>query len=35
VAAGAQASNEYQAARGSEMAIAGVTMLADFSGALF
>jgi hypothetical protein len=35
VAAGAQASNKRQAARGLEMAIAGVTMLADFSGALF
>ena len=33
--AGAQASDENRAARGSEMTIAGVTMLTDFSGALF
>ena len=31
----AQASKENQAARGSEMTIAGIAMLADFSGALF
>ena len=31
----AQASDENQAARGSEMTVAGIAMLADFSGALF
>ena len=35
MAAGAQASNKHLVARGSEMTIAGVAMLADFSGALF
>jgi uncharacterized protein len=35
VTARAQASDENQTARGSEMTIAGIAMLADFSGALF